>query len=155
MGFSHARRKRPLMQHAVQHASRSVADLPRIDARREDYHYVRAILRRNGVNARDAEDLVQEVLLVMWRRRGDFDPSRPLRPWLGGIAIKVAAAFRKRKVREVSADRIEARDFGRDPEQELAGSRSQRPVGPAPGGLPGQVGPGGGALGPEGGSTRR
>src|SRR5256885_15644889 len=117
------------MQPAVRRASRPLPPgLPELAAVREDYHYVRAILRRNGVTARDAEDLVQEVLLVMWRRRGDFDPSRPLRPWLGGIAIKVAAAFRKRKVREVSADRIEARDFGRDPEQELAVSRSQRLV---------------------------
>jgi RNA polymerase sigma-70 factor (ECF subfamily) len=124
------------MQPAVRHAAPLDADLPPIDARREDYHYVRAILRRNGVNAMDAEDLVQEVLLVMWRRRNDYDPSRPLRPWLGGIAVKVAASFRKRKSREVSSDVIEARDFSLDPEQELALNRSQRMVARALAALP-------------------
>jgi RNA polymerase sigma-70 factor (ECF subfamily) len=124
------------MQHAVRHDTPSVADLPRIEARREDYHYVRAILRRNGVNARDAEDLVQEVLLVMWRRRSDYDPSRPLRPWLGGIAVKVAASFRKRKTREISSDVIDARDGALDPEEELALNRSQRMVARALAALP-------------------
>jgi RNA polymerase sigma-70 factor (ECF subfamily) len=85
---------------------------------------VRGILRRNGVSAGDAEDLVQEVLLVMWRRRADYDPTRPLRPWLGGIAVKVAAAFRKRKVRESKAPPPEARDGAPDPEQELVAMRS-------------------------------
>jgi RNA polymerase sigma-70 factor (ECF subfamily) len=124
------------MQHAVRQASRPAAEYPPIDARREDYHYVRAILRRNGVNARDAEDLVQEVLLVMWRRRSDYDPSRPLRPWLGGIAVKVAASFRKRKSREVFSDVIDARDGALDPEEELALNRSQRLVARALAALP-------------------
>jgi RNA polymerase sigma-70 factor, ECF subfamily len=115
------------MQHAGRRAPRPASPAPpSLNALHEDSHYVRGILRRNGVSARDAEDLVQEVLLVMWRRRADYDPTRPLRPWLGGIAIRVAAAFRKRKVREANAPLHdnETRERVPDPEQELATMRS-------------------------------
>jgi len=53
-------------------------------------------LRRYGVRGIDAEDLTQEVFLVAWRRRSDFDGSRPLRPWLAGIAFKLAHERRRR-----------------------------------------------------------
>jgi RNA polymerase sigma-70 factor (ECF subfamily) len=112
------------MQHGARRASRPTPPAPPPLSLLEDSHYVRRILRRNGVTAVEAEDLVQEVLLVMWRRRADYDPSRPLRPWLGGIAVRVAAAFRKRKVREAKAPPPEARDVIRDPEQELATMRA-------------------------------
>src|SRR5436189_1974254 len=110
------------MQHGARCASRQTPTPPAPPplALHEDTHYVRGILRRNGVSAGEAEDLVQEVLLVMWRRRADYDPSRPLRPWLGGIAVRVAAAFRKRKVREARAPPPAPRERAPDPEEDLA-----------------------------------
>jgi RNA polymerase sigma-70 factor (ECF subfamily) len=58
--------------------------------------YVYRTLRRYGVRGIDAEDLTQEVFLVAWRRRSDFDGSRPLRPWLAGIAFRLAHERRRR-----------------------------------------------------------
>jgi RNA polymerase sigma-70 factor, ECF subfamily len=112
------------MQHGARRASRPTQPAPPPLSLDEDTHYVRRILRRNGVTAVEADDLVQEVLLVMWRRRADYDPSRPLRPWLGGIAIKVAAAYRKRKVREAKTPPPDARERILDPEQELVAMRA-------------------------------
>ena len=53
-------------------------------------------LRRYGVVERDLEDAAHEVFLVVHRRLGDYDPSRPLRPWLSGIAWRVASDERRR-----------------------------------------------------------
>jgi RNA polymerase sigma-70 factor (ECF subfamily) len=60
-----------------------------------EYEYVVRTLRRCGVSGADCDDLAQEVLLVAWRRWSDFDSMRPLRPWLGGIAVRVASAYRR------------------------------------------------------------
>src|SRR5581483_4324796 len=72
--------------------------------------------------------LAQDVLLVMWRRRGDYDPARPLRPWLGGIALRLASSFRRRRGREVVSEAIDARDGAPDPEEELTATRSSNLV---------------------------
>lgn len=53
-------------------------------------------LRRLGVPNRDLEDAMHEVYLVAWRRLDGFDRSRPARPWLCGIAWRVAAAWRRK-----------------------------------------------------------
>src|SRR5262245_46253676 len=47
-----------------------------------DFDYVWNALRRLGVHARDREDLAQEVFVHVYRRLGDYDASRPSRPWL-------------------------------------------------------------------------
>jgi RNA polymerase sigma-70 factor (ECF subfamily) len=53
-------------------------------------------LRRFGVWERDLEDAAHDVFLVVHRRLGDFDPTRPVRPWLLGIASRVASEFRRK-----------------------------------------------------------
>lgn len=53
-------------------------------------------LRRLGVASRDLEDATHEVFLVAHRRLGDFDPTRPARAWLTGIAWRVASDERRR-----------------------------------------------------------
>ncbi len=44
----------------------------------------------------EAEDLAQEVFLVAWRKREQFDPSRPPGPWLRGIARNLARNLARR-----------------------------------------------------------
>lgn len=53
-------------------------------------------LRRLGVPTRDLEDASHEVFLVAFRRLPDYDRDRPGKPWLCGIAWRVAAAWRRR-----------------------------------------------------------
>lgn len=53
-------------------------------------------LRRFGVADRDLEDLAHEVFVVVNRRLGDFDPERPVRPWLFAIAFRCASDYRRR-----------------------------------------------------------
>src|SRR5258708_39163797 len=45
---------------------------------------LRAFLRR--LAPADADDLAQETFVFAWENIARFDPSRPFRPWLFGIA---------------------------------------------------------------------
>jgi RNA polymerase sigma-70 factor (ECF subfamily) len=66
---------------------------------REHVDYVWASLRRLGVFERDLEDVTHEVFLVVHRRLDDYDRARPLRPWLFGIAARVASEQRRKAAR--------------------------------------------------------
>jgi RNA polymerase sigma-70 factor (ECF subfamily) len=82
-------------------------------------------LRRQGVAAHDAEDLAQDVFLVVWRRWPDYDVSRPLRPWLAGIALRVAQDHLKRRWREVPTSDLEAEDAASPMEDRVAETRAR------------------------------
>lgn len=63
--------------------------------------HVRAMARRRyasmGTADGEAEDVVQEVLLAIHLKRGTWDPSRPIAPWLSAIIRnKIIDAFRRR-----------------------------------------------------------
>ncbi len=64
---------------------------------RAEFGYVWASLRRLGVREADSEDACHEVFVVVHRRLADYDSARPLRPWLFGIAYRVASEQRRRK----------------------------------------------------------
>ncbi len=53
-------------------------------------------LRRLGVRPADAEDACQDVFVVVHNKLDQFDWSRPMRPWLLGISVKIAAKYRRR-----------------------------------------------------------
>jgi RNA polymerase sigma factor (sigma-70 family) len=55
---------------------------------------LRAFLRRLSDNAADADDLAQESFVFAWKNIARFDPARPFRPWLFGIAWR---KYRERK----------------------------------------------------------
>lgn len=52
-------------------------------------------LRRLGVAPSDLEDLTHDVFMTALRRHETYDPTRPIRPWLFGIAFRLASDFRK------------------------------------------------------------
>ncbi len=85
--------------------------------------YIHKALRRHGISASDADDLAQEVFLIMWRRWVDYDPARPLRPWLAGIAFRVAYNHRDRIAREVPGGLVDTRDQAAGPEDQIAAGR--------------------------------
>ncbi len=53
-------------------------------------------LRRFGVRDADLEDLCHDVFVTFYRTRARFDATRPLRPWLSGIAFRVASDWNRR-----------------------------------------------------------
>ncbi len=74
--------------------------------------YVWQSLRRLGVREKDLDDLVHDVFITAFRRHGDYDPSRPIRPWLFGICYRLASDFRRRAyhTRELGVDAPEVPD---------------------------------------------
>jgi len=66
---------------------------------RDNLDYVWQSLRRLGVPAADLEDLAHELFLVVHRKLTDYDASRPIKPWLFGIAFRVASDHRKKLAR--------------------------------------------------------
>ncbi len=86
----------------------------------DEVPYVWRVLRRLGVRRDDWEDRTQDVLLASHERLPTFDRTRPLRPWLHGIAFHVvenqrARAHNRREV--LVADVVDPIDEGPDPEQ--------------------------------------
>lgn len=61
----------------------------------EHFDYLWSTLRRLGVRDADREDLVHEVFLKVHMRLGDYDASRPFRPWLFGFAYRVAIDYHR------------------------------------------------------------
>jgi RNA polymerase sigma-70 factor (ECF subfamily) len=95
---------------------------------RSELPYVLATLRRLGARSADIEDLAHDVFVVVHRRLGDYDTTRPLRPWLVGIAMRIAAddrrLARRRWEREDDGAVERATASGRSPEQQaLAAER--------------------------------
>ena len=66
---------------------------------REHFAYVYRVLLRLGVPRSAAEDVAQDVFVVVNRKLDTFHTGASLRPWLFGIARRVAADHRKRNVR--------------------------------------------------------
>jgi RNA polymerase sigma-70 factor (ECF subfamily) len=60
--------------------------------------YVWRTLRRLGVRDADANDMCQEVFIVVHRRLAEFDGSSALRSWVYGITVRVASQYRRRAV---------------------------------------------------------
>ena len=93
----------------------------------EHFDYVWNTLRRLGVRDRDLEDLVHEVFLKIHLRRGDYDETRPIRPWVFGFALRVAADYRRlaRHRVEVLGSAAEPVDTGPGGEERLERRNAQ------------------------------
>jgi RNA polymerase sigma-70 factor, ECF subfamily len=63
---------------------------------REHGPFVWRTLRRFGLSQADADDLCQEVFLVVFRRYDAFEHRSSLETWLYGISMRVALAHRRR-----------------------------------------------------------
>lgn len=101
----------PAGQEPPVQRDRSAIVLPSEDARFRELFlreagYTLATLRRLGVHPSDVEDLTQEVMLRVFRLLSEYDPTRPLRPWIFGIAHRVASEWRRHRRRhpEVPTD---------------------------------------------------
>jgi RNA polymerase sigma-70 factor (ECF subfamily) len=90
--------------------------------------YVFCSLRRLGVPERDLEDLTHDVFMTVYRRLDDYDSSRPLRPWLFGIAFRTAWRYRDlaRHRREVAGDAQHFADEAPAADEQLATQQARR-----------------------------
>jgi RNA polymerase sigma-70 factor (ECF subfamily) len=94
-----------------------------------EFGYVWNTLRRLGVAERDAEDVAHDTFVVVHRRLGDYEPERPLRPWLFGIAYRTASDYRRlarhrHEVLDEPSD-LELVDDGPDAEERLADAEAR------------------------------
>jgi RNA polymerase sigma-70 factor (ECF subfamily) len=101
-----------------------------------EFPYVWQTLRRLGVNAAELEDVAHDVFVVVHRRLGDFDATRALRPWLFGIAYRVASEQRRRPAGPARSgapplDAAEVADPAPSPERMAASEEARRQVGRA------------------------
>src|SRR3954468_17929272 len=71
-----------------------------VEAFAEEIDYLYGALQRLGAPKSDIEDLLQDVFVVLHRNWDTLDLSRPLRPWLFGVAFRVVRAQRRKRSRE-------------------------------------------------------
>jgi len=99
---------------------------------RQQARYVLRTLRRLGVRGAEIDDLAQEVFMVVLRRLADYDPTRPIEPWLFGIAFRLVSVrqrHRSRRIVEVAADPTDrADDDAPGPEASLADRQARELV---------------------------
>jgi RNA polymerase sigma-70 factor, ECF subfamily len=85
----------------------------------KDLDYIFATLQRLGASPEEIEDLVQEVFVVLHRNWDEVDTSRPLRPYLFGVAYRVLCAHHRRRAREIPYPDLEVQDRATGPEGTL------------------------------------
>ncbi|MES1187613.1 MAG: sigma-70 family RNA polymerase sigma factor [Myxococcales bacterium] len=96
-----------------------------LQAYQQELGYLLGSLRRLAVPNSDIEDVLHEVFLVMLARWDDYDRARPLRPWLFGIAFRVASTHRRKSWREVLDDDHDAPDLREGPDDNVAAKQSR------------------------------
>jgi RNA polymerase sigma-70 factor (ECF subfamily) len=91
---------------------------------------LRRTLSRLGGPATDADDMLQEVFLIALRRHGAFRGGCDPRPWLFGLAVKVAHASRRRARlrRFLSLDSLDELPSPYTPEHNLEDLEARRLV---------------------------
>jgi RNA polymerase sigma-70 factor, ECF subfamily len=88
-----------------------------------EFPFVFQSLRRLGVARPALEDFAHDVFVLVFKRWETYDPARPLRPWLFGIAYRVVLDFNRkletqRTSRGAELDNNPAR--GPSPEEQVA-----------------------------------
>jgi RNA polymerase sigma-70 factor (ECF subfamily) len=94
------------------------------------FEYVWNTLRRLGVRDDDLEDIAHEVFLKVHAKLGEYDPARPIRPWIFGFAFRVSADELRtaRRRREVVGLPFEPVDAGRPADERMEADDERRLV---------------------------
>jgi RNA polymerase sigma-70 factor (ECF subfamily) len=90
-----------------------------LDAFQKELDYIYRTLRRLGTSATEVEDLAQDVFLALRRAWPQYDTTRPLRPYLFGIAFRIASAHHRKSRREVAFGVVDVDDTGPSPDDVL------------------------------------
>jgi len=97
---------------------------------KQEFGYAWRTLRRLGVRESDLPDLAHDFFIVVFRHLGDYDPSRPIRPWLFGIAFRVVSDYRRsaRIARETMGDTPEIADRAPPADDQIADRQAREAV---------------------------
>jgi RNA polymerase sigma-70 factor (ECF subfamily) len=98
-----------------------------LDAFQGDLDYVHRALRRLGAAPSEIDDLTQDVFVALRRAWHNYDPGRPIRPYLFGIAFRIASTHQRKRRREMSLGPADPVDLGPNP-HELLQSKQARAV---------------------------
>ena len=98
---------------------RAAPDCECAAAFQDELKYIHRTLRRFGAAPAEVEDLAQDVFLALQRSWPRYDQSRPLRPYLFGIAFRIAAAQQRKSRREVAFGVVDAHEPGPGPDEVL------------------------------------
>ena len=101
------------------------ADEACLEAFQKELDYVYRTLRRLGTAPSEIDDLAQEVFLALRRCWEDYDPTRPLRPFLFGISFRIASAYERKRRREVAFGVVEVGDAGPGPDDALQSKQAR------------------------------
>lgn len=97
--------------HLVRSAQdETTPDATCLNAFDRELDYIFSTLRRLHAPADEHEDLAQEIFLVLHKNWPTLDTSRPLRPYLYGIAFRIVSAHRRRRGREIPLPDLEIED---------------------------------------------
>lgn len=96
-----------------------------LDVFQGELDYVFRTLRRLGTPPSEVEDLAHEVFLALRRCWVDFDRNRPLRPYLFGIAFRIAAAHHRKRRREVGLGMVDVGDGSPSPDDALQSKQAR------------------------------
>ncbi|HEX2659449.1 MAG TPA: sigma-70 family RNA polymerase sigma factor [Polyangia bacterium] len=87
---------------------------PVLETYQREISYVFHALRWLGAVSHEVEDLAQEVFIALRRSWPHFDTSRPIRPYLFGVAFRVVSMQRRKRKREAQFGRLEVHDGNPD-----------------------------------------
>jgi RNA polymerase sigma-70 factor (ECF subfamily) len=96
-----------------------------LDALHNERDYLHRALRRLGAPPSEVEDLAQDVFLALRRSWHEYDPKRPLRPYLFGIAFRIASAHYRKSRREVAFGTVDTGDSSPGPDDVLHAKQSR------------------------------
>ena len=95
------------------------ADEACLDTFQRELNYIYRTLRRMGAWPSEVEDLAQEVFLALRGSWTNYDPTRPIRPYLFGISFRIASAHQRKRNREVAFGILEPDDLAPRPDEVL------------------------------------
>jgi len=91
-----------------------------------EFGYVWKSLQRLGIRGSDLPDLTHDVFLRVFRGLADYDPLRPLRPWLFGIAFRTASEHRRAQYRHREVEEVDHADSNAPTADQMVSSEEDR-----------------------------
>src|SRR6185369_16129109 len=101
---------------------------PVLEAYQQEITYVFHALRWLGARPHEIEDFAQEVFIALRSAWPHYDSSRPLRPYLFGVAFRVSSMQRRKRKREVTFATLEIQDGGPGPDDALQAKQARATV---------------------------